>query len=780
MTFVTPAGTVVNTAQQGADTLLQKQEPQLHAGLLKLRQRILASDDAVHTIRQQFSMKNTMGYGLNSFLDYEEPVKILEHLMVGSEGTLGFVAEAVFRTIEVLPHVATGLLVFPDLVSAANAVPELVRIDSSTVELMDATSLRVAQRSGDAPAQIAELQVEEHAALLVEYQGRDLEELTDKTAIASALFTKFDLSVAPALTTDSVTRAALWHVRKGLYASVAGNRPAGSNALLEDVVVPVDDLGETCRELTELFNRFGYEDSVIFGHAKDGNIHFMLNERFDDAGSLERYERFTETLVELILGRKGSLKAEHGTGRVMAGFVERQYGAELYSVMRDLKTLLDPKGIFNPGVVITDDARGYLKNLKTAPIVEEEVDRCVECGYCEPVCPSKNLTLTPRQRIVGRRVIAEAERNGDERLARRLRAEYDYEAIQTCAVDGTCLTACPVKINTGDLVRRLRQENQSKIADRAWGSAASSWETATKIASAGLSAAKVVPSVIPKAATKLGRVMLGTEHIPQYNEWLPRGGARRKSVSGNNPVAVFFPACVSAMFGPPDNNDLSASDAFLALCERAGVSVTVPEDIGSACCGTPWKSKGLASGFNTMAESTLTMLWEATDRGRLPVVSDASSCTEGLITMAHIGPRSPKGDRKTYESLVFIDSVEFIAKEVLPNLSVTQPFRSMVLHPTCSSVQLGIDSELRQVASSVAEEVVVPDSWGCCAYAGDRGMLHPELSESATKDEAMEVKSRSFDAYASLNRTCEQGMTESTGRPYRHILQHLEKATRTQ
>ncbi|MFC6258408.1 FAD-binding and (Fe-S)-binding domain-containing protein, partial [Kocuria oceani] len=424
-------------------------EPALHAGLLRLRDRVRADPASVRTIEQQFSMKNTMGYGLNSFLDHDEPVRILEHLLIGSEGTLGFVARAVFRTVPILPFASTGLLVFPDLASATRTVPALVGTHSATVELLDATSLKVSQRTGLAPAQIMDVAVDEHAALLVEYQGATPEEERELSAAASGLFRSLDLAAPAALTDDPAARAALWTVRKGLYTTVAGNRPSGSNALLEDVVVPVPELGETCEQLTALFDAHGYRDSVIFGHAKDGNVHFMLNEQFDRPDLLARYERFTQDMVALVLDHRGSLKAEHGTGRNMAPFVRRQYGDELYDVMVQLKRLVDPAGLLNPGVLLNEDPAVYVRDLKTAPTVEQEVDRCVECGYCEPVCPSKDITLTPRQRIVGRREIAAAEERGDAALAARLRAEYDYEGLQTCAVDGMCVTACPVLINTG-------------------------------------------------------------------------------------------------------------------------------------------------------------------------------------------------------------------------------------------------------------------------------------------------------------------------------------------
>ncbi|GEO94830.1 FAD-binding and (Fe-S)-binding domain-containing protein [Kocuria turfanensis] len=773
MVVVLPSGTTVDTAAPDADARLRALEPALHEGLLRLRDRVRADPASVRTIEQQFSMKNTMGYGLNSFLDHDEPVRILEHLLIGSEGTLGFVAQAVFRTVPILPFASTGLLVFPDLASATRTVPALVGTHSATVELLDAKSLKVSQRTGLAPAQIMDVDVDEHAALLVEYQGATLEEERELSAAASGLFRSLDLAAPAALTDDPAARAALWTVRKGLYTTVAGNRPSGSNALLEDVVVPVPELGETCEQLTALFDAHGYRDSVIFGHAKDGNVHFMLNEQFDRPDLLARYERFTQDMVALVLDHRGSLKAEHGTGRNMAPFVRRQYGDELYDVMVELKRLVDPAGLLNPGVLLNEDPTVYVRDLKTAPPVEQEVDRCVECGYCEPVCPSKDITLTPRQRIVGRREIAAAEERGDAALAARLRAEYDYEGLQTCAVDGMCVTACPVLINTGDLVRRLRAENHSRVADAGWGVAAKAWGATTTGAALGLTAAKALPTALPAAATAAARAVLGAEHVPQYKDELPAGGPARPRRQDAGAEAVFFPACINAMFGPPDGEGLTASQAFLALCDRAGVRVTVPEGIGSLCCGTPWKSKGLPSGWATMSERTLAALWEASGQGALPVVCDAASCTEGLETMAELAAASSE-----YHALRFVDAVEFVADRVLGRLRVTRPVGSMALHPTCSSVHLGVTGAFETIARAISADVVVPKAWGCCAYAGDRGMLHPELTASATAAEAREVNQRRFDAYASLNRTCEQGMTEATGHAYRHVLEHLEAATR--
>ncbi|NYE96391.1 D-lactate dehydrogenase [Psychromicrobium silvestre] len=789
LVFVLPSGTVVDSADPQADQLLREREPELHEGLLRLRRRIIGNPDSVRTIERLFGMKNTMGYGLNSFLDFDSPVKILEHLMIGSEGTLGFIAEATFRTIPLLPHAATGLITFHTLHDAASALPELVASGLATIELMDAASLRVAQKQSGTPDSLAELLVDRHTALLVEHQAASAEELEQKQRHSQELFGSFDLAAPFGLSGNAKERAALWHIRKGLYTTVAGNRPQGTSALLEDIAVPVPALAETCEDLLELFRRHDYRDSVIFGHAKDGNIHFMLTERFDDAAQLKRYEDFTEDMVKLVLDRQGTLKAEHGTGRIMAPFVARQYGAELHEVMSRVKRLIDPVGLLNPGVVLSEDPRSYLDHLKIAPAVEEEVDRCVECGYCEPVCPSKDLTLTPRQRIVIRREIAAALGRGETELAERLRRDYEYDGLQTCAVDGMCQTACPVLINTGDLVRRLRSENQNAVAAAGWDAAARGWGLVTTAGGLGLKLAKAVPAPLASAVTRGGRKLLGTENIPLYNAELPGGGSRRPrrmsseasgTLTEQRVEAVYFPACIGAMFGPADDSEGSpgkgASLAFQELAARAGVGLRIPENIEDLCCGTPWKSKGFVTGYNRMQSKVLPLLWQASEQGKLPVICDASSCTEGLETMREAASHSDP--QSGYAGLRFIDSVQFAHDRLLPGLEIRRRLASLALHPTCSSTQLGINEALNGLARSIAEQTILPQNWGCCGYAGDRGLLHPELTESATRLEAAEIGQGDYAAYASTNRTCELGMTQATGKQYRHIIELLEEATR--
>ncbi len=586
--FVLPSGTVVDTALPDADARLAADEPELYVGLARLRAELLADPSLVAEVERQYRGKNTMGYGLNSLLDFEAPVDMLAHLMVGSEGSLGFVAEVEFETIPIAPAVATALVVFGDLEAATRVLPVLVATGAATLELMDAASLRVVQADPTAQGIVDGLDIVAHAALLIEYQAADdaaLEILlaTARDALAEAGVTAF----AP--TRDPAERAHLWHVRKGLYAAIAGARPSGTTALLEDIAVPVQQLAGACRDLQALFAAHGYDDAVIFGHAKDGNIHFLITEDFTAPEAIERQRAFTLDLVDLVLDAGGTLKAEHGTGRIMAPFVERQFGSRLYGMMREIKRLCDPAGILNPGVLLSDDPEAHLANVKLTPEVESEVDRCVECGYCEPVCPSRDLTLTPRQRIAVRRARASARQAGDDVLDAELAAAESYDSVQTCAVDGMCQTACPVLINTGDLVRRLREQDAAGPVKAGGRAAAAGWGAVSRGAATALSVAKALPALLPRGATDVGRALLGEDLVPRWTADLPGGGPRREpgrepmpaaasvtetptpDASIGAPAAVFFAACVGSMFGPTAGG-VGAAEAFRRLAAVPGVA----------------------------------------------------------------------------------------------------------------------------------------------------------------------------------------------------------------
>lgn len=761
MVMVLPSGLRVDTSQIAADMELRLQEPDLVEGLMLLRHRILRNPLSIATIKRLFSMKNTMGYGLNAFLDYRRPIDIAKALMIGSEGTLGFVAEATFKTVPLGVHCATGLAIFASLDDAADAVPSLVTAGFDAIELMDATSLRVAAGLPAATAELRELEIEDHTALLLELQCPTAEDLTGRIEATGDVLAGLPLTHPVALTQDAATRASLWQIRKGLYATVAANRTSGTAALLEDIAVPVDRLAGTCRALTALLTKHDYEATVIFGHARDGNLHFMLSENFTDPQSMRRFRRFTRDLVRLVLDAGGTLKAEHGTGRVMAPFVRDQYGEELYQVMREIKALFDPHNICNPDVIITNDTGLHVRHLKVTPAVEPEVDRCVECGYCEPVCPSKDLTLTPRQRIVLRRELAATP--DDTELIEAFNGDYQYQSNETCAVDGMCSVACPLGINTGDLVRRLRAEQATPAEKRTWRQLAKSWSSITSLGSFALGSAKRLKP-IARLASRLGRRALGADVVPIYTGEMPGGGKirrrPRRKQQGELPGVAYFPSCMQAMFGTETQGVFRA---FEELCLRAGVVVRLmaADDL---CCGTPWKSKGFVDGYTTMRDKVRSQFSTETP---VTVVSDASSCTQGLRTLAD-----------GIDGIEVVDVLEFTTHTLLPRLQVRRKLNSIALHPTCSTTQLGMNHLLERIARQISDDVTIPAAWGCCGFAGDRGLLHPELTASATAEEVAELNRREYAAYASANRTCELGMQRASGHTWVHIIELLAQATR--
>lgn len=778
------SGTRIDTGAPDADARLHALEPELASGLLRLRDRVRSDADSVRRITHQFSMKNTMGYGVNAFLDFDSAADILTHLMVGSEGTLGFILSATFETIPAYKQLATSLLVFDRIDAATAALPAIVDAGAATAELMDAASLRVAQKLATPVDALRPLHVVDHTALLVEAQCETPEELAERVAalarVVGGLGGLTDLARPYAFTSDARERAQAWLVRKGLYTAVAGARPSGSTALLEDVVVPMPALTRTVGEIQSLCGRYGYDDAVIFGHAKDANLHFMINPDLRDPAHLDAYARFSDDLVDLILAEDGSLKAEHGTGRIMAPFVERQYGPELYQVMREVKALFDPRGVLNPGVIITDDATLHLRDLKVPEVVDPAVDRCVECGYCEPVCPSRDLTTTPRQRIALMRELAAT--TGERRAA--IQADFSYDAVQTCAADSLCLLNCPVSIDTGKVMKEFRHEAQPPLAQAVARQLAEHWEATLVGLRVGVGAADLVPGAALASLTGVARKVLPTDLVPAVGDDLPRAGVPRRTHHRRAPgEVVLFASCLNELFGPATEtkrhkNPGGAPFAFLELCDRVGVKAQIPEGIGGACCGTVWRSKGLTDGLGVVAVKTATLLLDATREGAVPVVTDASSCTHGLHSIPDdLRAAGEDALAERFARVQVVDSVAFAAEHLLDGLRVNRKLGSVVLHPTCSDRHTGDLPHLLACARLISDDVTVPDAAGCCAFAGDRGMLHPELTASATRAEASEVKERRYDAYLSSNRTCELGMTRAVGRTYRHVLEVLAELT---
>ncbi|MEO7528562.1 MAG: FAD-linked oxidase C-terminal domain-containing protein, partial [Chitinophagaceae bacterium] len=501
--------------------------------------------------------KNTVGYSLNALIEYEHPLDIFSHLLIGAEGTLAFIAEAVLETIPEEPFKATALLYFPDIYAACKAVLPLKEIGAAMVELMDRSSLRAVEGlEGMDP--FAKTVPDGAAALLIEFQKNTLAEIEKQ--INAFLLATGELSMlnTPVFTTDKKEREFLWKVRKGLFPAVGAVRKSGTTVILEDVVFSLDILGDAILDLQQLFRKYNYLNAIIFGHAKDGNIHFVVTQSFDSPAEIERYNLFLHDVVQLVVNKyNGSLKAEHGTGRNMAPFVETEWGGDAYKIMKRIKAASDPSSLLNPGVIINDDKNVHIKNLKNLPTVEEEVDKCIECGYCEPVCPSRNITLTPRRRIVVRRELAKLKNTGNNKKHKQLLTEYQYDGLDTCAVDGLCANACPVDINTGDLVKRLRRENHTGFANRMALLVAKNFKATEKIIRNGLKTGiffnKLTGKKTMTKATRLMRKIIPSTPLwtaqllspPALNVINNKKNNIPATIEKNTTTIVYFPSCIS-------------------------------------------------------------------------------------------------------------------------------------------------------------------------------------------------------------------------------------------
>ncbi|MFB8140145.1 FAD-binding and (Fe-S)-binding domain-containing protein [Streptomyces parvus] len=787
LTFVLPSGTVVDTADPAADEELAHAEPELCAGLLELKAEIEADAELTARIRAKYTIKNTNGYRLDAFLDGATPVQILRGLMVGSEGTFGFISEVVFDTLPLDRRVSSALLFFPSLTAAAAAVPRFNEAGAIAVELMDGNTLRASVSVPGVPADWAALP-RETTALLVEFRAAEEAGQAAFERAADAVVAGLDLvrpasSVTNAFTRDAGTIAGYWKARKAFVTAVGGSRPSGTTLITEDFAVPPARLADACAALLELQSRHGF-DAAVAGHAAHGNLHFLL--AFDAAkpADVARYDAFMQEFCALVVDRfDGSLKAEHATGRNIAPFLEREWGPRATELMWRTKQVIDPAGVLAPRIVLDRDPRAHLRGLKTIPKVEAVADPCIECGFCEPTCPSEDLTTTPRQRIVLRR---EMMRQTDgSPVESGLLDAYGYDAVDTCAGDSTCKLACPVGIDTGAMMKGFRHRRHTPREERIAALTAKNFRVVEASARLAVAAADTVGDRVGdaplQAVTRLARKAVRPDLVPEWLPQIPGAAARRlpdtARVGAN---AVYYPACVNRIFAGPDDGDagsaLSLAEAVVAVSGRAGKPVWIPEDVTGTCCATIWHSKGYDAGNRIMANRIVEAAWGWTAGGTLPLVVDASSCTLGIAE--EVVPYLTEDNRALHRELTVVDSLVWAAEELLPHLTVFRTAGSAVLHPTCSMEHLGDVGQLQALAEACAQEVVVPDDAGCCAFAGDRGMLHKELTDSATAKEAAEVDRRPYGAYLSANRMCEIGMERATGHPYRSALIELEHATR--
>ena len=710
-------------------------------------------------IRHKFKIKNTTGYSLNALVDYEDPIDILLHLMIGSEGTLGFISRITYNTVPEDPFKASALVFFPDIRSACEAVIRLKPQPVSAVELLDRPALRSVENKPGLPAIMRQLG-DEAAALLIEVRSATVDGINERISKVHAAMDGVATVEPMVFSTDPATCEMYWKVRKGTFPSVGAMRKTGTTVIIEDVAFPIASLADATLDLQTLLRHHGYHEAIIFGHALEGNLHFVFTQDFGDQAEIDRYARFMDDIVDLVVTKyDGSLKAEHGTGRNMAPFVEMEWGKDAAELMRRIKAMFDPENRLNPGVILNDNPAAHLENLKPMPAAEDIVDRCIECGFCEPLCPSHRLTLSPRQRIVSVRELSRRAAVGEP--AGSIGEDYAYMGLDTCAACGLCSTACPVGINVADLTRRLRgrQIGDTARAVNAW--TGKNFGTLVNAARLGLKAGHAVSGVL--GDNFLSRVSGGA-----WKKNMPHAGKSPVTRTTQGDPVVYFPTCGGRIFGPSTPGEAQLGDVIIELLTRAGYAPRLPEGFDKLCCGQTLASKGMAEEADAMSNTLEAALMKASENGRYPVIMDASACSTRMIERL-------AGRLKLY------DFHEFAHDALLPRLYLTKQAGPVALHVNCSVRRTGSDAKLKTVVAACVEEIVESAGVTCCGFGGDRGFVVPELNQHALRkihDESFGKSPAGCACGVSTNRTCEIGLTAETGRTYRSVAYLLEECSR--
>ncbi|MES9958709.1 MAG: FAD-binding and (Fe-S)-binding domain-containing protein, partial [Sedimenticola sp.] len=625
MRVVLSDGSVLDTGDEESVAAFRRARAVLLEKLDRLARDTRNNQALSDRIRHKYRLKNTTGYSLNALIDFEDPLDILQHLMIGSEGTLGFISDITYRTVPEHPCKATSLILFPDIETACRGVAALKQAPVTAVELMDRAALRSVQEKPGMPSYLHELD-DEVAALLVDARAEDRATLDNEVAQIEAALADLAVVMPVAFTHDPDEYQALWNIRKGLFPAVGAVRQTGTTVIIEDVAFPVPELAAAVRELQALFVKYGYHEALIFGHALEGNLHFVFTQDFGTDQEVQRYRGLMDEVCALVVdGYGGSLKAEHGTGRNMAPFVEMEWGSDAYRLMWQIKRLFDPDNLLNPGVILNDDPEIHLKHLKPLPAADELVDKCIECGFCESICPSRDLTLTPRQRIASWREISHLETAGEDSRLKPLQEAFAYQGIDTCAADGLCATCCPVGIDTGKMIKKRRGEGRTGRAEAVASWVNRNFSIVSSATRAGLKLVDLTQDLLGDdnmqgLSERLGR--LSRDRLPTWNPSMPRSASAPKQDAGNsaNGRVVYFPSCVSRSMGPAkgDPHQQALHQAMQSLLAKAGFEGVYPQRVDGLCCGQPMESKGLPKQAGESLESLEQALWLASEEGTLP------------------------------------------------------------------------------------------------------------------------------------------------------------------
>ena len=763
-------GTVLDTSDKKSIEQFLKEKPQMVEDILQLRKEILADEELTHLIHHKYKIKNTTGYGLNSLVDFEDIIDIINHLFIGSEGTLGFVSEIVYNTVEDVPHKGCGLMFFRTLNDASLAVVALANMGREKVvaaEMMDYQSLKAVQTLENVPDFVREVP-EGTSAILFQTESYSKETVDENLAFIKEQLKDIPTAIPSLYSQDPKEYDSWWAIRKGILPIVGGQRRKGTTVITEDVCFQIEDFTKGIEMLTELFHKYDFVDGgVIFGHALSGNVHFNITPDFNDPKDTKNFGDLVKEMSERVSGFGGSLKAEHGTGRMVAPFIEMEWGRKAYEINRRIKAIFDPTRILNPDVMITDDPDVYKKNLKAQCVIDDAFTICMECGFCEKNCPSRNLTLTPRQRIALLRETKRLENEGNFALANELKKGYEYFGVETCAACSMCKGLCPLSIDTAQIALSMRRIDPPApgLAKKIYDNFSSTLE----MCRAGVSLEGIAGSIITqKAISKITEGLHGvtgvTPYVPKTTPKANRYKLKNRIKPTNFEKVVYFSTCANRAFRQNQGYDdqRSLQQVVESLCNKAQIDVIYPEHIENLCCGLSFEN------YDDVHERAVKdlhdALMKASQNGKYPIVIDHSACFNHAF--------------KHMPDLEINDISEFLCKYVVPRLDITKCDERVIVHKQCKIKVLGKSQYIEDLARLCSDHVFNIKSFACDGFAGQKGFFTPELNKAATKDLASEVAEYGATLGVSSSSTCEIGLGESGGIPFVSVAYLLDRCSK--
>jgi D-lactate dehydrogenase len=830
-------GTILDTGDEKSKEAFRKSHPEFLKKIEDLRDRVRADEELASRIRTKYSIKNVTGLNIRPLIAYDDPFDIIAHSMVGSEGTLAFLSEVTMKTLHDYQYKASAMVYFLTMKESCEAVVAMKKLKAGDEDLkMSAEDLMVKSAemldymSLNAVDDPVFLQYKEDVdagkiegvkpgdyhnltAILTETKGITHEQLLEKIEKIKACLGQFRLYTPLEFTEDPQIYGKYWAIRSGIFPSVGGTRPVGTSCLIEDVAFPIESLPEATVKLQKLIADHGYGDACIYGHAFEGNYHFILNQSFKSESEVNRYAEMMRDVAKLVVeDYDGSLKAEHGTGRNMAPFVKYEWGNKAYDVMKELKQIFDPEGLLNPGVIFNDDPDCFIKCLKPLPVLDFDFDKvpdgghylmdpslstsketieqvkrankCIECGFCEVNCMSCGLTLSSRMRIAVQREICELEATGaDPQRAATLRKQYKYYGDQTCATDGLCSTSCPMKINTGELTHLIRQMDMNnnptgyKIGEFAANHMAGikqGLRVVLDVAHLGhITLGPTLMTNVCRTMNKMG-LPLWTTAMPKkkrqpkpsdLTQFIIEKGIPQKEEEHSPLKVVYFPSCINQTMGTSkESNDKRALvDEVIHLLAKAGYETIFPEGMERMCCGQIWESKGMLDIADRKSAELEEALWKASEHGKYPVLCAQSPCLHRM--------------RKVMKKMKLYEPAEFIMTYLVERLEFHPIDRHIALHLTCSTREMGVDKDMIALARLCCNNVYLPEGVGCCGFAGDRGFTFPELNKYGLRKLRPQIEANAIEVGYSNSRTCEIGLETNTGIPYMSIIYLVNECT---